>query len=81
MVLALICLTVSFGRLSSVVSESPVHKAPGCTIVVVGFFLVGNIRVFFLGIFFWSHNGHCPWEDVEKLIGRSLIGRFSQIWL
>ncbi len=46
-VLALICLMVSFGRLSSVVSESPVHKALGCTIVVVGFFLVGNIGVFF----------------------------------
>jgi hypothetical protein len=38
---------MSFGRLSSVVSESPVHKAPGCTIVVVGFFFVGNIGGFF----------------------------------
>ncbi len=48
--LALICLTVSFGRLSSVVSQSPVHKPLGCTIVVVvvGFFFVGNIGVFFL---------------------------------
>ncbi len=31
-------------------------QSPGCT--VVGFFLVGNMGVFFSGIFFWSHNGH-----------------------